>query len=622
MISVIVVINNDYNEFLEECISSILIQNYTNFEIICVVNSSDETSLSILKNLEKVDERINIIVNNVLGDTYIMKNIGLKYAKGDFVLFLEPDVKLYDHSLDVLSEFCTTNSFDMLLYSDDWYNIEDFDKDYSFNHVKSHCEINIKNLFKLLNVDFWVFYNKKFLDKYNLKFLDDNYFEGNNLFFLGAFFSSHSIIFSQNNFTQFISSPISSIKPLDLNLNLFIHVIKIIEDNNDIYKYYKNDFWKYIFGSIFNYIYELRDESQKRIYFKESKLLFDECCFEKGFYNDIHNSLDIMVLEFFNQTIEDVCYTPIKRDISRRLVNENFGPLTIAIKSPHPIGEHTWGDYFFAIALKKSFEKRGFKVVIHELQNWDCEDDNEDIVMVLRGLSKYNPKPEHINIMWNISHPDVITLEEYNSYDAVFISSNKYSKEMDKKLDTIIKPLLQCTDPDVFYPKFNSEYSEDILFVGKTRKVFREIIKDISETSHDFSVYGEGWEEYIDKKYIKGDFIPNEILNQYYSSCKILLNDHWADMRDMDFPSNRLFDALACGALVISDEIASANDVFENNIITYKDSKDLDKKINFYLNNEKERNKKRNAGREIVLSKHTFDNRVDEIIETLKNITF
>ena len=73
---------------------------------------------------------------------------------------------------------------------------------------------------------------------------------------------------------------------------------------------------------------------------------------------------------------------------------------------------------------------------------------------------------------------------------------------------------------------------------------------------------------------------------------------------------------------LISDEIASANDVFENNIITYKDSKDLDKKINFYLNNEKERNKKRNAGREIVLSKHTFDNRVDEIIETLKNITF
>lgn len=366
----------------------------------------------------------------------------------------------------------------------------------------------------------------------------------------------------------------------------------------------------------------MRDETLKRNYFKDSKLLFDEYCFDRGYYADIQNSLDIMTWEFFNQTLEDVYYIPIKRAVSRRLVNENFGPLTIAIKSPHPIGEHDWGDYFFAIALKKSFEKRGFKVVIHELQNWYREEDNEDIVVVLRGLSKYIPNPKHINVMWNISHPEAISLEEYNSYDVVFISSIKYANEMDKKLDTVVKPLLQCTDPDVFYPNFNSKCSEDILFIGRTRKVFRDIIRDISKTNHDFSVYGGGWEEYIDKKFIKGEFVENDVLNQYYSSCKILLNDHWAKMRELDFPSNRLFDALACGAFIISDDIPSANDLFENNIVTYNSPEDLDKKISFYLNNEFERDKKRKAGRNIVLSKHTFDNRADDIIETLKNITF
>ena len=34
-----------------------------------------------------------------------------------------------------------------------------------------------------------------------------------------------------------------------------------------------------------------------------------------------------------------------------------------------------------------------------------------DSVLVLRGLSRYQPKPQHFNMMWNISHPDDVTIE-------------------------------------------------------------------------------------------------------------------------------------------------------------------------------------------------------------------
>lgn len=619
MISIILTIDSTENLF-EECISSILMQHVTDLEIICVVNSSNYSSLNKLKNFEKKDERIKIIVNNVSDKEQIMKKIGLKYARGNYILFLNSTTNLHEDSLDFFPDFCMNNSFDMLIFSDDdvWSN------NFAFNetNVLNHSNFSGKDLFKLLTNEFNVIYSKKLLGNVDFTFLNRNYFEWNNLFFLQAFFASNSFIFHKNLFSENIDLSRNNQKKVILKIKLFKLIIEKFIKDEQRYEFYNNEFWNYIFGSIFNFIYDLRDETLKRNYFKDSKLLFDEFCFDKGYYEDIQKSLDIMTWEFFNQTLEDVYYIPIKRAVSRRLVNENFGPLTIAIKSPHPIGEPTWGDYFFAIALKKSFEKRGFKVVIHELQNWYREDDNEDIVIVLRGLSKYNPNPKHINIMWNISHPEVISLEEYNSYDIVFISSVKYANEMDKKLDTVVKPLLQCTDPDVFYPNFNSDCSEDILFIGRTRKVFRDIIKDISKTNHDFSVYGEGWEDYIDKKFIKGEFVQNDVLNQYYSSCKILLNDHWAEMKELDFPSNRLFDALACGAFIISDNIPSAHDLFENNIVTYDSIEDLDKKIDFYLTNELERDKKRKAGMNIVLSKHTFDNRADEIIETLKNITF
>ena len=177
---------------------------------------------------------------------------------------------------------------------------------------------------------------------------------------------------------------------------------------------------------------------------------------------------------------------------------------------------------------------------------------------------------------------------------------------------------MQCTDPDLFYPEKDENISDEILFVGVTRGVYRTIIKDILKTNHDVSIYGRGWEEFIDEKYVKGYFIPNDRLHKYYSSCKILLNDHWEEMIDEDFPSNRLFDALACGTFVISDKIPSADTLFEGNIVTYEDMDDLNEKINYYLTHEDERVKIAKKGQRIVLENHTFDKRIIEIVSTLK----
>ena len=61
--------------------------------------------------------------------------------------------------------------------------------------------------------------------------------------------------------------------------------------------------------------------------------------------------------------------------------------------------------------------------------------------------------------------------------------------------------------------------------------------------------------ELVDPRFVKGEGIPNHELARYYSSAAIVLNDHWDDMRAEGFISNRLYDALACGAFVISDHL-------------------------------------------------------------------
>ena len=311
-----------------------------------------------------------------------------------------------------------------------------------------------------------------------------------------------------------------------------------------------------------------------------------------------------------------------KQEIITKLNNNEYSDLTVAIKSPNYKGHHHWGDYFFSLALKKSFNKLGFNVIIQEREDWYDDNVKVDINVVLRGVVKYEPNFDEINVMWNISHPDMVENDEYELYDICFISSEKYANKINSEVTTLVKPLLQCTDPEVFYNEKNEDYYNEILFVGVTRGVYRQIIKDVMQTDFDVSIYGMDWEEFVDDKYIKGNFIPNEKLHEYYSSCKILLNDHWEDMRDWDFPSNRLFDALACGAFVISDKIPSAETLFDGNIVTYDNSDDLNDKLEYYLNHDEERIRMAQKGREIVLKYHTFDNRANTIVESIKNLTF
>ncbi|OPX57798.1 MAG: hypothetical protein A4E25_02175 [Methanobacterium sp. PtaB.Bin024] len=290
----------------------------------------------------------------------------------------------------------------------------------------------------------------------------------------------------------------------------------------------------------------------------------------------------------------------------------------MAIKIPAPSWDEAleWGDYYMALGLKKELERKGCDVVLQVLPEWDGDGDARcDVVLVLRGLSRYQPKPQHFNIMWNISHPDEVTIDEYNQYQHVFIASQFWADEIAHKVDVPVEAMLQCTDPELFYPDPDDKYKHDLLFVGNSRGVHRKILRDLLPTDKDLAVYGAGWEGLIDKKYIKGEHIPNKELRKAYSSCKILLCDHWDDMRDKGFLSNRLFDASACGTFIISDKVKGIEDVFEDAVVTYDNPDDFQSLINYYLvNNHKRKEKSLDI---TDLSNFIFEKNIELILELI-----
>jgi len=76
--------------YLPECLDSILNQTMQNFEIICVDDGSTDNSLKILKDYAARDKRIQVFTqeNKFAG---IARNHGMKYATGEYLLFLDSD---------------------------------------------------------------------------------------------------------------------------------------------------------------------------------------------------------------------------------------------------------------------------------------------------------------------------------------------------------------------------------------------------------------------------------------------------------------------------------------------------------------------------------------------------
>lgn len=89
LISVIVPVYN-VREYLNRCMESLVYQTYTNIEILVVDDGSDDGSSAICDQWQRVDRRISVF-HKKNGGMSSARNLGLKYAKGEFITFVDSD---------------------------------------------------------------------------------------------------------------------------------------------------------------------------------------------------------------------------------------------------------------------------------------------------------------------------------------------------------------------------------------------------------------------------------------------------------------------------------------------------------------------------------------------------
>ena len=114
---------------------------------------------------------------------------------------------------------------------------------------------------------------------------------------------------------------------------------------------------------------------------------------------------------------------------------------------------------------------------------------------------------------------------------------------------------------------------------------------------------------------IKGSFVPNEDIAGMYRSAGVVLNDHWSDMAKHGFLSNRLFDAAAAGARVVSDDAVGISEVIGDSVAVYRSPSEL-AELCSKANRDKWGNKDEIAKRANQIGiEHSFDQRAKTLVQ-------
>jgi hypothetical protein len=116
-----------------------------------------------------------------------------------------------------------------------------------------------------------------------------------------------------------------------------------------------------------------------------------------------------------------------------------------------------------------------------------------------------------------------------------------------------------------------------VLFVGNARRVHRPAVRHATSLGADLEVHGRGWDGLVDRRHVRSAYVDNAELARLYSGAGVVLNDHWEDMRQLGFVSNRLMDAAASGARIASDAIPGADlgAMFHGLVQTWQSEADL-----------------------------------------------
>ena len=373
----------------------------------------------------------------------------------------------------------------------------------------------------------------------------------------------------------------------------------------------------------FSLLYQFNDNISFYLYKDDANHMIDEM---KEMSDDIKERLNLNK-EFTNR------YFSLRNAVSNiknlvlyeKPIDEMFAEKSMAISLRTDVGYYGSGEYWLAQDIKDYIKKNNYTG--HIVFANSVYDERSEIHLKLRGsiTDKDVSSRSNTDVLWQI-YPEIypkgadISKENYLKImvsamqgNDVLVSASKDIAFKMKEMGYNAYYLPQFTNTHRFYRDFDEGLKSEVLFVGNYHFRRDGIVWAVTQ-GLPVTIYGDRYPRGM----AKAKYIDNRILRKYYSSAKIVLNDTMPLMKKLGFISNRIFDATACGSLVISDYMKEIEDIYGDSVPMYKTPEELVELVNYYLEHENERFEKAKRAREITLKNFSADKVLRELNQIIQ----
>ena len=319
----------------------------------------------------------------------------------------------------------------------------------------------------------------------------------------------------------------------------------------------------------------------------------------------------------------------LRKSLLDRITGDAFfaeEPFTIGFAVTDAAATTVAGDFFTACELAEACAKEfGWNVrYLSRTDDWYDASGVDVLVVLLEDyqLSKLrNAKPQLLKVAWLRNWferwPEQPDFDQFDLFLCSSIKSAQWLRQMHGKPAWVF-PL--ATNPERFRgvtpdPRFRSDYC----FTGSNWQWPREITDAVQPQNLEdfrFRIFGHAWEDHPTMSAYAAGFIPYSELPRVYASTRVVVDDANHVTKGWGSVNSRVFDALAAGALVITNGEIGAAEVFDHELPTYRSTDELHALLRRYLEDENAFCELVHRLQRRVLAGHTYRHRA----RTLKRI--
>lgn len=276
-LSIIIPVYN-VDDYVSECLDSILNQSFADFEVICVNDGSTDNSLTVINDYKNRDERI-VVVDKANEGSGVARNFGLKIAHGEYVYFVDADDILVENALQNMISTADKKQTDILIFGAyssyagkrkrGGYSADKLPRKY-LNKVFSSEDIK-RTIFSFPSTAWTKLYRREFLINNNIKFQEIRVGQ-DQLFFFHSMIKAKRIALLPENLYCYRKNRLGSVTANKKKQNyspiyVFSAIEKLLKDEG-VLEEYKRVFISGYFSKATSWLGKFR-EDKKAGYFEE-----------------------------------------------------------------------------------------------------------------------------------------------------------------------------------------------------------------------------------------------------------------------------------------------------------------------------------------------------------------